>query len=266
MPPPPLCNASMRSAAGVLAGLAAVILAQASLCILASVAPVMPATRKREATVHSPLMHAKTLDDWLQPASLKHPGLLLARRPFWKDCQVAVDRDDAWRRRTVRLCRGATGFGDLSHAADELLKTVTLPQDVREAVRGDVLEVGSVVDRLCPSSCCLEFKLERIGEDCCTRWHRDNYVARAIISYNSAATVYTPDQNVDLWQLDNGGKNEQIIKDPSKCCSANVGDVFLMKGKKFPCGPKGLIHKSPAIQYHHNGRVLNRLVLKVDVP
>ena len=49
-------------------------------------------------------------------------------------------------------------------------------------------------------------------------------------------------------------------------CAVEVGDIFFMKGRTWPGGGRGLIHKSPEPRYHPDGRVVNRLVLKVDVP
>lgn len=82
----------------------------------------------------------------------------------------------------------------------------------------------------------------------------------------SVGTEYTSDTNVDFWQLRNGGDNQQIIRDADKICAVEVGDMLFMKGKLFPTAPNGLVHKAPEKRYHEDGRVVNRLVLKVDVP
>ena len=216
-------------------------------------------------TPTQPAILSASLTDWLSPASLQYQGLLLARRPFWSDCQADVDRDVEWQRMTVSSFRGCQGFGDFNVVAEELLSKAALPKDVSSAVQADICKVGAVVGRLCPWSRKLDFKLERIGENSCPRWHCDNYAARAIVSYNSAATLYTHDDNVDFWQLEHGGINECIIKDASRCRSVRVGDVLFMKGRKFPSSPRGLVHRSPEKRYR-NGKVLHRLVLKIDVP
>ena len=60
---------------------------------------------------------------------------------------------------------------------------------------------------------------------------------------------------------------QHIIHDAGEICAAEVGDVLFMKGLRYPgAGAKGLTHKSPEKRYHADGRVVNRLVLKVDVP
>ena len=66
----------------------------------------------------------------------------------------------------------------------------------------------------------------RIGDNPCSRWHVDNYVGRAIVSARqqqpyklrqshtqvsytggeSGATMFTPDKNVDFWELKNCGE------------------------------------------------------------
>ncbi|CAE7207013.1 unnamed protein product [Symbiodinium microadriaticum] len=214
----------------------------------------------------APLFKAKKLEDWLGPESFQYKGLLVSREPTWKDCQDVVDRvanrgefgeDD-----DIKV-KGVSAKEDLVAVADKLLVKVKLPEDVCEAIRRDVLEVGATVRSLCPWSDGLDFKLEIIGENSCTRWHRDNYCARAIVTYNSGGTEYAADANVDFWELENCGNNACIIKDPSEICAVGVGDVLFMKGQKFPKGPRGLVHKSPEILYHYNGLVVNRLVLKV---
>ena len=140
----------------------------------------------------APLFKAKKLEDWLGPESFQYKGLLVSREPTWKDCQDVVDRvanrgefgeDD-----DIKV-KGVSAKEDLVAVADKLLVKVKLPEDVCEAIRRDVLEVGATVRSLCPWSDGLDFKLEIIGENSCTRWHRDNYCARAIVTYNSGGTT-----------------------------------------------------------------------------
>ena len=221
----------------------------------------------------STVLVAARLSDWLQPEGAQHKGLLVQRKPVWTDFQHIIDqgvsRGDIEEMEEIKVQMSKSGGPrDLGQVAEMLLNKVrmTLPEDLQQAIRQDVIEIGEVVAHLCPWSEKLEFKIEVIGESCCSRWHRDNYCARAIVTYNSSATVYSPDDNIDFWELENCGNNKCIIKDPARVVSTDVGDVFFMKGNKFPCGPKGLVHKSPEIQRHYNGMVVNRLVLKVDVP
>ena len=246
-------------------------------CILAPLATVLPPCSAKKAQVpekvgveSSPVLVASRFSDWLQPEGAQHKALLLERKPSWKDFQGAMDRgvsrgDIAEEEEIkVQLCKSGEGPRDLGQAAEMLLRKVrmVLPEDLQQAIRQDVIEIGEVVGRLCPWSDTFDFKIEVIGENSCSRWHRDNYCARAIVTYNSVATVYTPDDNVNFWELENCGVNDHIIKDPTRVVSVPVGDVFFMKGNKFPCGPKGLVHKSPEIQRHYNGLVVNLGVCK----
>ena len=190
----------------------------------------------------APLFEARKLEDWLQPESFQYKGMLVSREPTWKDCQDVVDRaanrGDFGEDDDIKV-KGVSAQEDLVAVADKLLVKVKLPEDVREAIRCDVLEVGATVRSLCPWSDSLDFKLEVIGENSCTRWHRDNYCARAIVTYNSGGTAhpkplesqsvrerlnhpksqhqnpitnacsggteYTADANVDFWELENCG-------------------------------------------------------------
>ena len=232
----------------------------------------LPAVLVGESMPPSGVLHGATLSDWLRPEGVKYPAFLLMRKPWWKDCQEVVDqaaiRGDFGEKDQIKVIfsrGGVEGLQDLHEVAEKLLEQLTLPKDLREAVRNDVLDVGATVAGLCPWSRNIDIKLECIGENSCAKWHADNYCARAIVTYNSEATLYTPHENVDFWELEKCGCNDKILKDQSKACALGVGDVLFMKGRKFPHGEKGLVHRSPDVQYHENGLVVNRLVLKVDV-
>ena len=117
----------------------------------------------------------------------------------------------------------------------------------------------------CTSAGVLEVKLEVAGANICKRWHQDNFVGRALTSYTGVVgTEFTRDENVDFWELNNCGNNDCIIREPDGVRSVAVGDILFIKGKKFK-GQPALVHKSPPIRRHADGRVVNRLVLKVDV-
>merc|ERR1719401_2425523 len=120
--------------------------------------------------------------------------------------------------------------------------------------------------RICPAADKLIVKLEIMGESCCGRWHQDAYVGRAIVSYNSGGTVYVHHDNVNFRELHNRASNEHIIRDQSQVFSADVMDVLFIKGKLFPNGATGLVHKSPEKRYHADGSIMNRLCLKIDIP
>lgn len=135
----------------------------------------------------------------------------------------------------------------------------------RQQIQSDIEEVGMAMAKLLPATQELQLKLELIGENCCSRWHQDHYTCRAIVSYNCCGTDYVRHDNVNFWELENRGKNDSIIRDPSQIFTAEVGDIVLMKGKTYPSSMNGLVHKSPEKRYHANGAIVTRLVLKLDV-
>ena len=101
----------------------------------------------------------------------------------------------------------------------------------------------------------------------CVKWHTDYYVGRAIVSYTGAVgTEYTKDFNVNFQELKHCGMKDHIIRNVKEIESVGVGDILFIKGKKYRHGGKPLVHRSPEARYHEDGRVLNRLLLKVDVP
>jgi len=222
----------------------------------------------------SPVLYVcRSLQEWLQPGSAQYQGLLVPRSPTWGDFQQLLDRKAAQGifgreqalLRTVRRGRGGN-FDNVGPVIREMLAKAALPSDVSRTIESDACQISTTLAWLCPSAAEVEVKLEVMGESVCSRWHRDNYRGRAIVSYNLAATMFTADSNVNEWELENCGNNDHIIRDTNKVCNLGVGDILFIKGMLFPSGAKGLIHKSADRQFHPGGSVMNRLVLKVDVP
>ena len=60
----------------------------------------------------------------------------------------------------MRVKRGLEGFGDVNKVADEILEKVTLPQDVKDAVRNDICELGTIMPQLCSWCNCQNPNLE----------------------------------------------------------------------------------------------------------
>mmetsp|Transcript_87661 Transcript_87661/g.253166 ORF Transcript_87661/g.253166 Transcript_87661/m.253166 type:complete len:251 (-) Transcript_87661:281-1033(-) len=229
--------------------------------------------RQRTVTELPAVWTGKCLADWLQPRGLNFKGLLVPRSPIWSDPQATIDnlvaecafgKEQTLQTEVVRGPRG--GFQDLPRIAAELVGRLALPEDLARVITQDIQRIGSTLGFMCPGASTLCVKLEIMGENNCSRWHQDHYVGRAIVSYNSGGTVYTADSNVDFWELKNCGNNDCIIRDPSKVYQVRVGDIFFIKGDMYPAGANGLVHKSPVSKYHLGGEVVNRLVLKVDLP
>merc|ERR1712129_182940 len=99
-------------------------------------------------------------------------------------------------------------------------------------IEQDLEGIGLVLTKLVPVAKKAIFRLDIMGEDGCRRWHRDNYVGRAIVTYNSCGTQYVDNAHVNLFQLDHGGSNAAIVRDASQSLFAGVGDILFMKGQR----------------------------------
>lgn len=220
---------------------------------------------------HEPLCITESLEDWKSPEA--HSGMngLLVKRPLewgWDAHARAIDAAQArFSVGAVLSSRFSVGIGSpaLRAAVRMLLTTAALPAPISEQIELDVEKIVPAVAAMCPSARSLELKLEIIGENTCSRWHQDNFMGRALVSYTGSGTMYTSDGNVDFWELQHCGNNDCIIGDASKVESVDVGDILFIKGKKYGRGSPALVHKAPPKRYHEDGRIVNRLVMKVDV-
>eukprot|EP00933_Yihiella_yeosuensis_P031651 TRINITY_DN2521_c0_g1_i6.p1 TRINITY_DN2521_c0_g1~~TRINITY_DN2521_c0_g1_i6.p1 ORF type:complete len:273 (-),score=37.83 TRINITY_DN2521_c0_g1_i6:669-1487(-) len=224
-----------------------------------------------------------SLEGWLNIENLNYQGMLLKRSPSWGNNQEWIDRasedgvifgpsEKIQTRSDVLNGERHDLIPRLQEAGKELLEIVqgrgeAVPEALGAQIKQDIVDIGTVVGALnneCPS---LLVKLEVQGHNTCARWHQDNYICRAIVTYTGmGGTMYTNMSNVDMWELENCGNNDCVIYDKSKICSVGVGDILFMKGKQYPRGEQGLVHKSAELSYHRDGSIVNRLTLKIDVP
>lgn len=207
------------------------------------------------------LFAAAALSDWAQNQGLRHQGLLV-KRPFhgkWDSLQSEIDSaintrfstrfgpEPSLHKRVLNDGRSSLTT-QLPACVDEMLATASLPAPLSKQIRADALSIGKTLAFICPSARALDVKLEVFGEVTCSRWHRDHYVGRAIVSYTGiTGTEYTSEENVDLDKLRRFNQrfaeemasssddpvdigNEGIIKEPDKVKSVEVGDILLMKG------------------------------------
>jgi hypothetical protein len=234
-----------------------------------------PATRTT-----GPALICKDLQDILQPEGRSYQALLVQRTWDATDNQQhMIDK--------FANC-GELGFdlsvqeqvcpmGEPEKVAMDLSETTQrvtafgvqrgLPNDLGIQIQRDFEEIGRVMLRLFPTSKQMILKLDVMSDNACNQWHRDNYMCRALVAYNSCGTLYVDESNVNSVELDRGGMivNKLSLKDESQVFAVNVGDIFFMKGKRCPDIASGLVHKSPPVRRHADGRVINRLLLKVDV-
>lgn len=69
-----------------------------------------------------------------------------------------------------------------------------LPHDFRAAVLKDAEALVGMLLRLCHQSYRLTVQLEIVGNNCCKRWHQDQYVARGIATYVGPGTWMVDDK------------------------------------------------------------------------
>jgi len=156
---------------------------------------------------------------------------------------------------------------ELTQKARRLVAVVTnagLPKKMGNILQEDFRRIGMVLAKLVPSAK-MVLRLDLMGENGCKRWHQDQYTGRAVVSYNCCATEFVDHKHVNFWEMKNCGNNDHIIRDISQICTADVGDILFMKGTTFPSVQSGLVHRSPDPRLDVNGKVMNRLLLKVDL-
>merc|ERR1712151_1330294 len=118
---------------------------------------------------------------------------------------------------------------------------------------------------LVPQASKIIMKLEVFGLNTCSRWHQDQYASRALVCYNGKGTEFTSDSNINWDEYKDCGNNDHVIRDRNQIRWAKAGDIFLIKGLNFPGVTKGLVHKSPCVEYYPDGSVRKRLLLKIDI-
>ena len=233
---------------------------------------ISDALHSTPTSTHSTL-YISDLYGWTE--TLCHSGHngLLVQRPFngqWDCYQADIDacheRVDLEYGLTAHVARGDNFAARFEAAVTDLLARAALPAPLSQQLVRDACLIGRSVASMCASAGALEVKLEIAGENSCQRWHQDNFVGRALTSYTGVVgTEYTSDENVNFWELTHCGNNDHIIRDPKAVKTIEVGDILFIKGRTYE-GANPLVHKSPAKRYHADGRILNRLMLKVDVP
>jgi len=214
-----------------------------------------------------------SLGQWDTPEAEECQGLRVARNvdPLrWQSVadqlfnEISETVEGTIQRRVINLRAPEEVLQERFQAA-ALEVSSGLPTTLAKLVRADAQAIAEAMHKMLPDGLQMDMKLELFAESVCSRWHQDNYVSRCIVSYNCSATEYTAASNVDFQELRHCGNNDHIIRDKSQIHSANVGDIVMIKGLRFPGQVKGLVHKSPEVSYYDTGDVQARIVLKVDI-
>lgn len=227
-----------------------------------------------------PGLICKDLNDWLLPESCAYNAMLIQRPLDPAEFQRHVDivaasykfGDDQSLQEHIQFPEGVTKeclSRELPEKAGRLAALAVeygLPEDLGRRIQEDLQQIGMVVAQLAPASKKMSLKLDIMGENSCSKWHRDYYVGRAIVTYNSVGTEFVADDNCNMEHMGHGC--DDLLRDKSQIFAADVGDILFMKGKNFPSTPNGLVHRSPPIRWHAGTSpklVMNRLLVKVDV-
>ena len=102
--------------------------------------------------------------------------------------------------------------------------------------------------------------LKIVADDACRKFHTDAYDLRLLCTYVGKGTEWIEDQYVNRKKLASG-TNEEIIKDSSRIQRMQPFEVAVLKGEissRPKC--KGIVHRSPPIQYTGE----KRLILRID--
>lgn len=247
--------------------------------------PFWPAVQEVHSSRQSMVRHTASSAEWQEPSSAAYNGLLLHRplpEPLCEELQKYVDAlAESCRlgpgmalREVVPLADGTGAalhpqgppFHDaLSHTLAHVMATISPPRELELLIDSDARTLVGAYQEMFPDLEEVELGVELMGENACSRWHQDYIACRCIVSYNLAATEYVLDAGVDFRQLEDDGNNDLVVKDPSMVRRAAIGDLLLIKGRRFPHGAKALVHRSPGKRYYSTGHVMHRLILKVDV-
>jgi hypothetical protein len=231
------------------------------------------------------VIRCDSVRDFLNPECERFKGMAVVRSPKWDHVQHIFDQlhdygvfgDEENVNKIIPLVSERPASVQIDATIRYLLSPLTrlgLPADLAAQIQQDAVEMGSVLAELLPEAAKLVVRLELLRDNICARWHQDNYVARAIVSYNCSATQYVHDDFVDFQIFDNVEREREaicqgkvrVVRDRKAICSAGVGSILLMKGKLFPSHVNGLVHKAPEKFYRKDGSIATRLLLKVDVP
>lgn len=139
-------------------------------------------------------------------------------------------------------------------------------QDGRLLLRDDILSLAEAMAAAIDVRC-LDFRLERIDDDMCRRFHVDHYPCRLLCTYAGPATQWLENADVIRERLGARGRNfpnpdTNMIRPGGRIQHLRAFDVAILKGELWRDGESlGAVHRSPPIE----SRSRKRLLLKIDV-
>jgi hypothetical protein len=225
-------------------------------------------------SLRGPALLCKNLEDWLRPHSNHYRAMCVPRHQIWSDIQRHVDAlaesgafgETEALMEIVQIPQGkdaqqhlAAGLAQKAQRIAAAAINAGLPAEIGYQIEDDFMQIGMVVARMAPATR-MNLTLNVVGTNSCSRWHQDQYTGRAVVSYNSCSTECIDHAHVDF----KGPRTS--VRDYSQVLYPDLGDILFMKGTKFPTSANGLVHKSPETRFHADGRVMHRLLLKIDLP
>jgi hypothetical protein len=100
-----------------------------------------------------------------------------------------------------------------------------------------------------------------IDTDMCRRFHVDMYELRMLCTYQGQGTMWLNHNNINYEALNNFESKEEIAIKAEDVKQFNTAAVGIVKGALYPNSKiGGLVHRSPAIEYLNE----KRIVLRVD--
>ncbi|MEM7162226.1 MAG: DUF1826 domain-containing protein [Bacteroidota bacterium] len=104
--------------------------------------------------------------------------------------------------------------------------------------------------------------LETINTNMCRRFHADMNELRLLCTYSGPGTLWLSDDNVNREALNSGNSNESIVLNADNIHQAEIGEVLILKGSRYPLkGTNPIVHRSPSIE----DRQEKRLLLRIDL-
>lgn len=139
-------------------------------------------------------------------------------------------------------------------------------QDCRRLLRDDIVSLAEALAEVAKARC-FDFRLERIDDDMCRRFHVDQYPCRLLCTYAGPATQWLENADVNRDRLGAQGRhfphpNTNMIRPGGRIRRMRAFDVAILKGALWNDGRSlGAVHRSPPV----TRRNAKRLLLRIDV-
>jgi len=215
--------------------------------------------------------HAQEMEEWVavqeeDDYSSFWEQKLMVNKPKAKECEDGCCHFDYDEEGPLK------GPEDVKAACAEMASK--LPPSFRDEVRADAEALAEMMMRLNPEAPFLCIAIQVIARNRCSRWHQDNYIGRAIMTYAGPSTWMVDDRSVSYpkfratYGQPEGISSPAIVPRYESIYMPPSNTIQIMKGNQWAgiTDGMGLVHKSPNVASDAQGNPLRqRFVLKVDV-